>query len=168
MPGKNISLQKKKRDLRELVLLMNKQNKRPFPPVNSFLKIIDLVLTEDELDLLLHLRTDLYSYEQAAAVSDMNGEKFNSLFESLKQKGFIGTRYTETGEERYTLNPFIVGWYEAQVPYLKGKPEEKEFARRIMGLFETLRNHNFFPFRKLNELDGKACTSIESQCWLNS
>jgi Pyruvate/2-oxoacid:ferredoxin oxidoreductase delta subunit len=134
---------------------MNKQNKRPFPPFNSFLKTIDLVLTEDELDLLLRLRTDLYSYEQAAVQSDLTSEKFNSMFESLKQKGFLGTKYTETGEERYTLNPFIVGWFEAQVPFLIGKPEEKEFARRYMGFFDSLRNYNFFPFRNIMNLMAK-------------
>ncbi|MCG6534267.1 MAG: hypothetical protein L7F78_06145 [Syntrophales bacterium LBB04] len=134
-----ISLQHKKGDLKKLVSLMNKQNKRFIPPTNPILNTLDLVLTEDELDLLLKMRTDVYSYEEVAALSTMGNVKFNTLFESLKQKGFIGTQYTETGEERYMLHPFIVGWFEAQVMSLIGKPEEKEFAHRYMGFFNALR-----------------------------
>jgi Dissimilatory sulfite reductase (desulfoviridin), alpha and beta subunits len=152
MQEKKIILQNKKSDLKELVSLMNKQNKRPFPTFNSFLNAIDFVLTEDELDLLLKMGTDLYSYEQAAALSGISGEKFKSMFESLKQKGFLRTKYTETEEERYTLNPIVVGWFEAQVSHLIGKPKEKEFARRYMVFFDSLRNLNFFPIRNIMNL----------------
>ncbi len=144
-----ITLQNKKSDLRKLVLLMNKQNKRFFPPVKALLNTLDLVLTKDELDLLLKLRTDVYAYEEAAALSALGKEKFNTLFESLKQKGFLGTQYTETGQERYSLHPIIVGWFEAQTMYLIGKPEEKEFAHRYMEFFNTFRKKNFFPIRNI-------------------
>ena len=73
-----ISLRNKKGDLRKLVILMNKQNKRFMPPFDPILKTIDLVITPDELDLLLKMGTDLYSYEQVAALSGMNSEKFKS------------------------------------------------------------------------------------------
>ena len=39
----------------------------------------------------------------------MNSEKFNPLFASLLQKTFVGIKETKTGEEQYSLNPFIVG-----------------------------------------------------------
>jgi ferredoxin len=149
------SLRNRKGDLRKLVILMNKQNKRFMPPFDPILKTIDLVITPDELDLLLKMGTDLYSYEQAAALSDMNSEKFNSIFESLKQKAFVGINNTETSEERYTLNPFVVGWFEGQVSYLIGKPEEKEFAQRYMEFFTSLRNRNFFPVRQIMNVIGK-------------
>ena len=97
----------------------------------------------------------MYSYEQVAALSGMSSEKFNPIFESLKQKAFVGIKNTETGEEQYTLHPFIVGWFEGMVTYLIGKPEEKEFAQRYMAFFNSLRNRNIFPVRKVMNIMGK-------------
>ncbi len=150
-----IVLRNKKGDLRKLVILMNKQNKRFMPPFEPILQAIDLVTTPEELALLLKMGTNLYSYEQALALSGMSNDKFKSVFEVLKQKAFIRTKYSETGEEQYTLNPFIVGWFEGIVTYLIGKSEEKEFARRYMDFFNSLRNRNFFPIRKVMDLMGK-------------
>ena len=149
MKEKKIILQNKKSDLRKLVMLMNKQNKKFFPPIDELLKSIDYVLTGEELGLLLRLGTDIYSYEQAAVVCDLDPGKFKPLFESLKQKGFIGIKYTQTDEERYSLHPIIVGWFEAQVSYLIGKPDEKEFARRWMEFVKSGRKYNFFPLRNI-------------------
>lgn len=150
-----VVLRNKKGDLRKLVILMNKQNKRFIPPFEPILQAIDLVTTPEELALLLKMGTGLYSYEQALALSGMNSEKFNPLFEVLKQKAFIKTKYSEAGTEQYTLNPFIVGWFEGIVTYLLGKPEEKEFARRYMNFFNSLRNRNLFPIRKVMDIMGK-------------
>jgi ferredoxin len=149
MINNKISLRNKKSDLRKLVTLMNKQNKRYMPPFDPMLEIIDLVITKDELDLLLRMGTNMYSYEQVAALSNMNSDKFNSIFESLKRKAFIGIKNPETSEERYTLHPFVVGWFEGQVSYLIGKPEEKEFAQKYMEIFTSARNFNFFPVRQI-------------------
>ena len=150
-----ISLRNRKSDLRKLVTLMNKQNKRFMPPFDPILKTMDLVITPDELDLLLKMGTDLYSYEQVAALSGMSSEKFITIFESLKQKAFVGIKLSETNEEQYTLHPFIVGWFEGIVTYLIGKPEEKEFAQRYMSFFDSLRNRNYFPVRKVMNVIGK-------------
>ncbi|MBN1894352.1 4Fe-4S binding protein [bacterium] len=152
MKKNKIVLRNKKSDLRKLVMLMNKQNSRSFPPFTSLLNTLDYVLADGEIDLLLRLGTDVYSYDQALAASGMKDEGFNAMFESLRQKGFIGTKYSETGEERYSLLPILVGWFEAQTSFLIGKPEEKEFARRYMEFFHSVRNFNFFPFRHLLNL----------------
>ena len=149
MKEEKIILQKKRSDLRKLVMLMNKQNNKFFPPIDTLLKTMDYVLTGEELGLLLRLGADIYSYEQAAAVRGMDLLKFRPLFESLIQKGFIGIKYTQTDEESYSLHPIIVGWFEAQVSYLIGKPEEKEFARRWMEFIKSGRNYNFFPIRNI-------------------
>ena len=155
MTKNKISLRNKKGDLRKLVILMNKQNKRFIPPFEPILEAIDLVTTPEELAMLLKMGTGLYSYEQALALSGMSSEKFNPLFEVLKQKAFIKTKYSEAGTEQYTLNPFIVGWFEGIVTYLLGKPEEKEFAKRYMEFFNSLRNRNLFPIRKVMDIIGK-------------
>jgi ferredoxin len=155
MKEKKIRLQNKKSDLRKLVMLMNRQNKRFIPPFEPILESIDLVTTPEELALLLKMGTGLYSYEQALALSGMNTEKFNFLFEALKEKAFIKTNFSETGAEQHTLNPFIVGWFEGIVTYLLGKPEEKEFARRYVEFFNLLRKRNIFPIRKVMDIMGK-------------
>ena len=149
------SLRNRKSDLRKLVLLMNRQNKRFVPPFDPILKTVDLVIEPEELDLLLRMGTGLYSHEQAAVLSGMNSEKFNSVFESLKQKAFIGIKNPGTSEEQYTLHPFVVGWFEGQVSYLIGKPDEKEFAKRYMEFFNSLRNYNYFPLRNVMNVIGR-------------
>jgi len=156
MKENKLHLKNNKGKLKKLVTLMNKQNRRPFPPFDKMLYTLDYVLTESELDILLKLGTETYSHEQAAAAANKDIDQFNVLFESLKQKGFIGIKYTDTGEERYVLNPFLVGWFEAQVSYLIGKPEEKEFARRWFNFLNSARNYNFFPLRNLMNIVTRA------------
>jgi len=153
------SLQKKKSDLRKLIQMMNRQNKKFFPPIDPLLKTMDYVLSAEELDLLLKLGRHTYSYEQALAASGMDSATFKPLFESVIEKGFTGIKYTKTGEECYSLHPIIVGWFEAQVSYLIGKPEEKEFARRWMEFMKAGRNYNFFPLRYFMNLTMKKSKS---------
>ena len=150
-----ITLRNKKSDLRKLVILMNRQNKRFMPPFEPILQTIDLVIEPEELNLLLKMGTATYSYEQVAALSGMNSEKFNSIFGSLLIKVFVGIHETQTGEEQYSLSPFIVGWFEGIATYLIGRPEEKEFAQRYMSFFDSLRNRNIFPVRKVMDMMGK-------------
>jgi len=157
-----ISLKNKKRDLIKLVILMNRQNKRFMPPFDPILQTIDLIIEPEELNLLLKMGTGSYSFEQALALSGMNTEKFSVIFESVKQKAFLGIHETENGEERYSLHPFIVGWFEGVVTYLLGKPQEKEFARRYMSFFDSLRNRNYFPVRKVMDVMGRYA-SISNQ-----
>lgn len=146
---KTISFRNKKSDLCKLVLLMNRQNRRFMPPMEPILRAIDLVITPEELALLLKMGTGLYSSEEALALSGLSAEMFTSLFEALKQKAFIGVKILENGEEKYYLHPFIVGWFEGIVTYLIGRPEEKEFAQRYLSLFTSLRRYNILPVRQL-------------------
>jgi Pyruvate/2-oxoacid:ferredoxin oxidoreductase delta subunit len=133
--------------LKKLVKLMNRQNRRFIPPVDALLNAIDLIVTEDELGLLLKMGTDRHTYEEALKLSAMDRGRFDAVFESLKRKGFIGSGYISAETESFALQPVIVGWFEAQVMYLMGRPEEKEFARRYIKFFETFRDRNNLPNR---------------------
>jgi Pyruvate/2-oxoacid:ferredoxin oxidoreductase delta subunit len=150
-----VVLQNKKSDLKQLVMLMNSQNKRYMPPIDPILNTLDYVLAGGELDLLLRLGTAVYAHEVALGASGMSAGSFSPMFETLKEKGFIGTSYNETGEERYSLRPILVGWFEAQASYLIGKPEEKEFTRRFMEFFTFIQKRNFFPFRQLMNMKAR-------------
>lgn len=162
MTKNKITLKNKKSDLIRLVILMNRQNKRFMPPFEPILETIDLIIEPEELKLLLKMGTGTYSYEQAAKLSGMNAEKFGPVFESVKQKAFLGIQENAKGEELYSLHPFIVGWFEGVVTYLLGRPEEKEFARRYMSFFDSLRNRNYFPVRKAMNIMGRYA-SISNQ-----
>ena len=123
------SVQKKK--LKTLVKMMDKQNERMTPATQPLLEALNIVLSSDELNYLLKKGTELHTYEQSSSFCDLPEEKFNSILESLKTKGFIKTKYSDNGDEKYILNPIVVGWLEGQVPYLIGKPEETKFARKF-------------------------------------
>ena len=159
-----ISLRNRKSDLRKLVTLMNKQNKRFMPPFDPILKTIDLVITPEELDLLLKMGTDLYSYEQVAALSGMNSEKFNSLFESLKQKAFVGIKLSETNEERYTLHPFVVGWFEGHGYVLNRKTRRKRIRAKIYGIFYFAAQFQFLSRQASNECHRQVRACVQSEC----
>lgn len=68
---------------------MNRQNNRFWPPLDPILKTVDLVIEPEELNLLLKMGTDLYTYDQVAALSGINSEKFDAVFDSLKKKAVI-------------------------------------------------------------------------------
>jgi ferredoxin len=155
MQNNKIPFKNKKSDLRKLVILMNRQNKRFMPPFDPILQTIDLVVEPEELHLLLKMGTATYLHEQVAAISGMSHEKFSQIFSSLIMKGFIGIKEAEAGKDQYSLNPFIVGWFEGVVMYLLDRPEEKEFAKRYMSFFDSLRNRNIYPVRKVMDIMGR-------------
>lgn len=136
MPGKQISAEKKKK-LKTLVKLMNKQNERMFPPFPPLLDMLNLVLDDTQLDFLLLMGTEPYTYDEAASKCTLSTGDFERIFMNLCEKGFILMRRSGDGEERYVLNAILVGWIEAQVPYLRGRPEEKEFAQKFYGEYIT-------------------------------
>lgn len=162
MKTNNKALRNKKSDLRKLILLMNSQNKRFWPPLDPVIKMLYLVIEPEELSLLLKMGAGLYTYEQALALSGMKNEQFSPVFESLKQKAFIGIKNPDTKDEKYTLHPFVVGWFEGQVSYLIGRPEEKEFAQQYMDFLNAVRKYNVFPLRNVMNAIGKY-TNISNQ-----
>ncbi len=140
----------RKKKIKTLIKLMNSQNERNFPAVLPLIEAMNLVLTPEELDYLVCIGTGIYTYSQASAASTLAGERFEMMFESLKGKGFIKTEYDDSDNEAYTLNPIIVGWIEGQVPFLKDKPEEAEFAKKFQGEYLGFaKKFNFFPFRNI-------------------
>ena len=99
---------------------MNSQNERDFPAVRPFIEAMNIVITDNELDYLLNIGTGIYSFQEASAFSTLSNDKFYDMFESLKDKGFIKTEFNDKRDEVYTLNPIVIGWLEAQVPFFKG------------------------------------------------
>jgi len=140
----------RKKKIRHLISMMNKQNERMMPAAPPLIESIDLVITDEELDYLLRMGVDLYTREQAASLTDMPREQFHDLFESLLARGFV-RKTIQSGKSLYTLNALLVGWFEAQSLYLEGKPEEREFHRKsLVGEYlDFWKRFNIFPLRNL-------------------
>jgi len=60
--------------------------------------------------------------------------------------------YDSDGKEEYRLNAIALGWYEAMMHYLVGKPQEKEFSKKWNEFFEFFQKFNFFPLRNLQNI----------------
>ncbi|NQT23917.1 4Fe-4S binding protein [candidate division KSB1 bacterium] len=164
MPEIKMTFERKKK-LKQLLKLMDKQNERMMPPVKPLIESVDMVITEDELDYLLKVGTDLFTYEQAVSFSNLPEEKFDDLFHSVLVKGFI--RKTFKGDKTlYILNALLVGWFEAQTLYLEGKPEEAEFLKKsLVGEYLVyFKKFNFFPLRNIQNAifkrSSKPCQSV--------
>ncbi|MDY6933817.1 MAG: 4Fe-4S binding protein [Spirochaetota bacterium] len=154
----------RKRKLKNLIKLMNKQNERLFPPVQPLIDSFNLVIDSEELDFLLRMGTDKYTLQEAVSISKMSEDKTKSIINTLIGKGFITIKYNEKSEEHYVLNAIIVGWIEAQVPYLMGKSEEKEFAKKFqMEFIQFTRKYNVFPLRNIMNTFIKRSMKIPNQ-----
>ncbi len=132
--------------------MMNKQTQRLFPIVRPLVEMMDLVITDDEIEYLLQLGTKSYSYEEAAKVSNLPDDQFQSFFDRMKRKGLIHFELGENRTEVYRLNAIAVGWYEVMMHYNVGKPEEREFFEKWNEFFEYFKKFNFFPLRNVQNL----------------
>jgi ferredoxin len=142
----------RKKKIKTLLSLMNKQNRRLIPIAPPLVEMMDLVTTDDELDYLLKMGTGLYRHEQATAASSMPTDQFQSFFDTMKRKGLIHIEVDDQGKEEYRLNAIAVGWYEVMMHYLVGKPQERAFSEKWNEYFKFFQKFNFFPLRNVQNL----------------
>ena len=142
----------RKKKIKTLLSRMNKQNERFFPIVQPLVEMMDLVITDIELDYLLQMGTGLYDYKRAEETSNMSSEQFQSFFDTIKRKGLVHIEFDRNGKEEYRLNAIAVGWYEAMMHYIVGKPQEKAFSEKWNDFFKFFQKFNFFPLRNVQNL----------------
>jgi len=142
----------RKKKIKTLLSMMNKQNQRFIPSAPPLVEMMNLVTNDDELDYLLQMGTGLYDYEQAAKASNMSEEQFQSFFDKMKRKGLVHIEHDSNGKEEYRLNAIAVGWYEAMMHYIVGKPHEKEFSEKWEEFFKFFQKFNFFPLRNVQNI----------------
>jgi len=142
----------RKRKIKTLISMMNKQNQRFIVSAPPLVDMMNLVTSDDELDYLLQMGTELYSYEQAAKASNMPEEQFQLFFGTMKRKGLIHVENFSSEKEEYRLNAIAVGWYESMMHYIVGKPYEKEFSEKFDEYFKLFRKFNFFPLRNVQNI----------------
>ena len=132
--------------------MMNKQNKRLIPIVPPLVEMMDMVVTDTELDYLLQMGTRSYDHNQAQNFAEMDEKQFYDFFDSMQRKGFIHVQDDSRGNPEYRLNPIAIGWYEVTVHNLMGKPQEKEFSEKWNDFFKYFQKFNFFPLRSIQNL----------------
>lgn len=142
----------RKKKIKTILSMMNKQNQRLIPVAGPLIEMMDLATTDDELAFLLKMGTGQYNYEHARKSSSMSDEQFEKFFDTMQRKGLVHVEYGNDGKEQYRLNAIAVGWYECMVHYLMGKPLEKEFSQKWNEFFQFFKKFNFFPLRNIQNL----------------
>lgn len=148
----------KKKKIKAVLAMMNKQNERFIPVAPPLVEMMDQTTSEAELDFLIKMGTDLYPYEKAAAACGMPKSQFDPFFDELKRKGLVHVEFDSQEKEEYRINAIAVGWYEAMVHYMIGKPGEKQFSEKWNEFFLFFRKFNFAPLRNLQNLFLKGYT----------
>lgn len=142
----------RKKKVKKLLSMMGKQNQRILPITPPLVEMMDLSVSDPELDFLIKMDTTAYSFEQAFAASEMSGEEFNRFFETIKQKGLVHIEHGSFENEKYSLNAIAVGWYEGMMHYLVGDDREIEFSEKWLEYFKYFKKYNHSSLRGLQNL----------------
>lgn len=129
MPSVKIPPARKKK-IRSLARTMNKQNDRFFPVTSPVIDLMNVTLTDPELDYLLKLGNQSYTLPEAAGLSTLPEPEFRAFLETLIQKGFIWCQVKD-GKEYYLLFAILAGWFEIQILHGLKIGKLQEFARMV-------------------------------------
>ena len=137
----------RKKELRVLAKLMNRQNITPTPVTNELLECFDIVVDAEETAFLTRLGTVEYNFAEACALSALTEDDFPPFFNNLLKKGLIWSEDVSQGEERFRLAPILVGWFEVYLSDGQETPAKKEFARRVDKYFLSLKKVSLYAAR---------------------
>jgi ferredoxin len=141
----SISKASRIKKLRQLAGLMNTRHQNPFPVNGELLGCFDVALSDEEVDFLLAMGTEPYTYEQAASKS--NSPAFPEFFERLARKGLAWPQGTKEGRKLFALPGIMLGWFEVYLSDGEETPEKREFSRRLDALLQSFGRFNTFPLR---------------------
>lgn len=142
----------RKKKIKILLSRMNKQNRRFIVIAPPLVEMMHMTIEDDELAFLLKMGTGLNSFEQVREIGGMNDIRFRRFFDTLLRKGLVHPETGASGKTEYRLNAIAVGWYEAMMHYLMGKPQEKAFSEKFKDYFLFFKQFNFSPLRNLQNL----------------
>ncbi len=151
MRGVSIPIERRKR-LKELVRLMNRQNEMPVLAIPQVVEILDYDITDGEIDFLLKVGKTARTGEELAALSGMDPGEGEQLVDRLIRKGLLWPAQGVEDRAKIELTPFAVGWLEVQLFAGQDSLKSREFARRLENLFQGLLKLNVFPVRNLSNL----------------
>ncbi|MFX1570103.1 MAG: ATP-binding protein [Promethearchaeota archaeon] len=113
----------------------------PFPITDTMIKILKLLINEEELELIMAFkRTSSQTMDQLKQSSKMPEKKIESLITSLAKAGLIFNQPNSGGVMVYRLLPFVmVGVFEYTfMNKLEFNEKEKKLAKLFTQLFEDL------------------------------
>jgi len=142
----------RKKHIKKLFSLMNKQNLRFIPIAPPLIDMMDMVIEDEELDFLLKMGTASYSFDKVQSLSEISDSNFQKFFDKLQRKGFVHVEHGSDGNKEYRLAAIAVGWYETMMHYSIGKPHEKEFSEKWNEFFKFFKKFNFFPLRNIQNV----------------
>ena len=142
----------RKKRIKTLLLRMNKQNQRFIVIAPPLMEMMHMTIEDDELDFLLKMGTGPNSPDAVRKISPLDNAGFQAFFDTLMRKGLIHKETGEPGKVQYRLNAIAVGWYEAMMHYLVGKPREKAFSEKFDEYFQFFKRFNFSPLRDMQSL----------------
>ncbi len=151
MTNRNIAPARRKK-IKNLLSLMNKQNIRFIPVAPPLVDMMDLLIEDEELDFLPKMGTRLYDIKQIKSLSGMTETRFQTFFDELQRKGYIHIGQDRHGKDEFSLAPIAVGWYETMMHYSVGKKYEKAFSEKWNEYFRFFLNFNFFPLRNVQDV----------------
>jgi len=161
-PVKKIKISKEReKNLKKLAGLMNARHQNPYPVSKPLLACLDFVLTSEEVDFLIEMGTDPYTYQQAFSRNSMLEERFKKLFDGILRKGYAWPHDTPDGVQWYKLPGFMLGAFEVYLADGEETPEKREFAKRLDALLKSFAKLNVFPTRKF--FNSQVRTSRPSQ-----
>jgi ferredoxin len=131
--------------LRLLAGLMNTRHQNPFPVTGELLGCFDIALSDEEIDFLLAMGTEPYTYEQAASKNDSS--EFQEFFERLVRKGLAWPQEDRDGQRLFALPGIMMGWFEVYLSDGEETPKKREFARRVDTLLKSFGKFNTVPLR---------------------
>ncbi len=142
----------RKKQLKKLARLMNRQNEIPIPVTDPLLWCFDMSMTDQEADRLIALGTDAHSLESVARVWGISVEEASPLLDTLCRKGLVWTRKEPGLPVVFVLASILVGWFELQLARAQENPQEQEFANRLNELFASWKQLNVLPLRAAGNL----------------
>jgi len=137
----------REKKLKKLAQLMNTRHENPYPVAEPLLSCLDHVLTSEEVDFLILMGTEPYTFEMAASRSSLPEERFPGFFETIIRKGYVWPHDTPDDTEWYRLPGFMLGAFEVYLADGEETPEKKEFARRLDTLLQSFKKFNTLPLR---------------------
>ncbi len=133
--------------LKKLAGLMNTRHQNPYPLSEPLLDCMDIVLTTEEVDFLIEMGTEPYTYEQAVSRTSMSKDRFRDFYNGILRKGYAWPHDTPDEGQWYKLPGFMLGAFEVYLADGQETPEKKEFARCLDALLKSFGELNKFPTR---------------------
>ncbi len=137
----------RRKKLRALAEVMNKQNVVPIPITHALLECFDVVITTEEADFLLKVGNEPHTYEELTSLSGLEEKKFRPFLHRQLEKGLIEIYFDEDGKEHFQLPAIAPGWFEHHLSAGRDTPETREFARRVDNYIQSFSKYNIFPLR---------------------